>query len=364
MSSVPPTPVGDEASVRPLVATVVSNRGPWLFGIALVGCGALLFYTLNSRREALAAPSITMPSDRSAGFMAAPPELDVSSHYDTGEPSRSPWVQPMPRPAGTPGASLGPPMRQIANPGRTTEGYQPAANPPGYYDAPTYSGSQGMVAAQASYMPAATTPSAPEPPEIEESPGPANGKERVQATRFANPGTTVPKGTVVQAVLETALDSNRPGFARAIVSRDVLAFDGSRVLIPRGSRILGEYKSDIALGQNRILIQWQRLMRPDGTVINMDSPSADPLGRAGVRGEVDTHFFQRFAGAILQSALDVGVQLATREVSEGSIYIGLPGVAQGVVPPPEKIAPTVTVRQGASVSVFVARDLDFTTVNP
>lgn len=191
----------------------------------------------------------------------------------------------------------------------------------------------------------------------------SDSKERVEAGRFAHPATTVPKGTVVQAVLETALDSNRPGFARAIVSRDVMGFDGTKILIPRGSRIIGEYKSDVVMGQNRILIQWQRLMRPDGVVINMDSPSADPLGRAGVKGKVNSHFFQRFAGAILQSALDIGTQLATREVSNDAIYIGLPGLTQGMVVTPEKIPPTVTVRQGRSVSVFVARDLDFTKVS-
>ena len=193
--------------------------------------------------------------------------------------------------------------------------------------------------------------------------GSEKSKERVEATRFLNPATTVPKGTVIQAVLETALDSNRAGLARALVSRDVMGFDGTRILIPRGSRIIGEYKSDVVLGQNRVLIQWQRLTRPDGIIINMDSPSADPLGRAGIRGKVNNHFFQRFGGAILQSALDVGTQLATREVSRDSVYIGLPGLSQSIAPTPEKIQPTVTVKQGRSVSVFVARDLDFTKVS-
>lgn len=169
---------------------------------------------------------------------------------------------------------------------------------------------------------------------------------------------------MIQAVLESALDSTRGGFARALVSRDIDSFDGSRVLIPRGSRILGEYKSDVALGQKRILIQWQRLTRPDGVIVELDSPSADPLGRAGTGGKVDTHFFQRFAGAILQSSLNVGVQLAARAAASDTIVLALPGsVQQGAgvqSTPPDKIAPTVTVRQGTSVSVFVAKDLDFT----
>jgi type IV secretion system protein VirB10 len=186
---------------------------------------------------------------------------------------------------------------------------------------------------------------------------------RVGATRFDHPGQTVPQGAVIQAVLETALDSDRPGFARAIVSRDVFSFDGTRVLIPRGSRLFGEYKADLAQGQRRAFVNWQRLTRPDGVQIAIESPAADPLGRAGVGGSVDTHFFQRFAGAILQSTLDLGVNLATRSATNGTVVVGLPGSTQTLInPASDAIKPTLRVRHGASVSVFVARDLDFSTV--
>jgi type IV secretion system protein VirB10 len=163
-------------------------------------------------------------------------------------------------------------------------------------------------------------------------------------------------------VLETALDSTRAGFARALVSRDVFSFDGSQILIPKGSRLIGEYKSDLSLGQNRALIQWQRMMRPDGVMIELDSPSADPLGRAGIKGKVNSHFFERFGGAILQSSLDIGVQLATSKVANGTVIYALPGEMRSAMPTQEKVQPTVTVKQGTSVSVFVARDLDFTAV--
>ena len=182
---------------------------------------------------------------------------------------------------------------------------------------------------------------------------------------FANPATTIPKGAVMQAVLETALDSTRGGPARAIISRDIKGFDGTRVLVPRGSRLYGEYKSDVSAGQNRAMIQWVRLMRPDGAVINLDSPSADPLGRAGVKGRVNSHFFEKFGGAILQSSLNLGVALATRNVANGTLVLGLPGSTQTLgLPPPEAVRPTIKVLQGTPVSVFVARDLDFTKVEP
>jgi type IV secretion system protein VirB10 len=190
-------------------------------------------------------------------------------------------------------------------------------------------------------------------------------EERVSAGRLANPSMTVPKGTIVAAVLETALDSSRAGGVRAIVSRDVRSFDGSRVLIPRGSRLYGEYAADVSAGQNRAMIEWQRLLRPDGVTIDLDSPSADPLGRAGVRGKVDSNFFARFGGAILQSVLDIGVALATGAVSDDAVIVNMPQSAQQAagtaLPPPPQ--PRLRVQQGTSVSVFVARDLDFSTVD-
>jgi type IV secretion system protein VirB10 len=191
-----------------------------------------------------------------------------------------------------------------------------------------------------------------------------NQADRVRASQFINPATTVPKGTLIAAVLETALDSTRAGYARAIISRDVFGFDGSKVLIPRGSRLVGEYKADLGAGQKRALIQWQRLMRPDGAIISLDSPSADPLGRAGVEGKVNSHFFDRFGGAILQSVLNIGTQVAASKISDGAVVYAIPVPTQGLpVTPPDKVQPTLKVRQGKSVSVFVAKDLDFSTVD-
>lgn len=193
--------------------------------------------------------------------------------------------------------------------------------------------------------------------------GSASDQDRVRATRFESPAMSIPKGTVIAAVLETALDSTQPGGARALVQRDVASFDGSRVLIPRGSRLIGEYEASLERGQNRAFITWTRLIRPDGVIIALDSPASDPLGRAGVKGKVDGKFFQRFGGALLQSVLDVGVGIATREASDG-VIVALPGSTTNIAPgrDPQDIQPTLKVRHGTSVSVFIARDLDFSSV--
>jgi type IV secretion system protein VirB10 len=172
---------------------------------------------------------------------------------------------------------------------------------------------------------------------------------------------TVPAGTLIPAVLETALDSSRPGFARAIVSRDVAGFDGSRVLIPRGSRLFGEYQTELAAGQNRATVQWTRLVRPDGVTIALDSPAADPRGRAGVEGQVNNRYLERFAGALVRTTLNVGAILAGQELVNGAVIVGLPGSGQGgaASAPESSVRPTLRVEAGTRVSVLVARDLEF-----
>ena len=144
----------------------------------------------------------------------------------------------------------------------------------------------------------------------------------------------MPIGTVMPAILETALDSTRSGSARAIIQQNIHGFDGRRILIPRGSRLYGEYQGDL-----------------------------QPLGRAGIKGKVDSKFFQRFGGALLQSVLDIGVGVATREASDG-VFVALPGSTQNVTRVDQsQITPTLRVKHGTSISVYVARDLDFSDVD-
>ena len=184
----------------------------------------------------------------------------------------------------------------------------------------------------------------------------------VQATVLRDQTTIMPAGTVIPATLETPIDTARPGLVRAIVSEDARGFDGKRVLVPRGSRLIGEYQSDVRPSQNRVLVTWTRLIRPDGVAIRIGSPAADALGGAGVPGRLNSYFFRRFAGAVLQSALSIGVNLASRPGS-GSVVIGSTGTAASTAGQDliggNDLHPKVTVRQGAMLNVFVARDLDF-----
>jgi type IV secretion system protein VirB10 len=192
---------------------------------------------------------------------------------------------------------------------------------------------------------------------------------------------------MIPAVLETAMNSDLPGFVRAVVSRDVRGFDGSTVLIPRGSRLVGQYRSGLSQGASRILVVWTRLLRPDGASVQIASPGGDPLGRAGQEGKVHSHFLREFTDSILLSVIGAEVtNLAAQPSTQiviGGATTGLTSSATPLLAQPGAYGttgttatgttggttsgtsgypPTITVRQGAPISIFVARDLDFSNV--
>lgn len=191
--------------------------------------------------------------------------------------------------------------------------------------------------------------------------------EVAQARQMVGLDRLIPQGAVIGAVMETALNSDLPGYARAIIAREVRSFDGSAILIPPGSRVIGQYKSGVAQGASRVFVVWTRLIRPDGVSIELASPATDDLGRAGIGGNVNSHFFKRFGGAILTSVLTGGINAATAALSRGSVYVSSASQASnlaGLAGTSTDIPPTITTRQGANVRIFVARDLDFSRVGP
>ncbi|MEO0499592.1 MAG: type IV secretion system protein VirB10 [Pseudomonadota bacterium] len=185
--------------------------------------------------------------------------------------------------------------------------------------------------------------------------------EPALATRMPDMTDVVPQGSVIAGVLETAINSDLPGFVRAVVSRDVMGFDGTKTLIPMGSRLIGQYRSGINEGQSRAFVVWTRLVRPDGVTISLDSPATDTLGRAGLTGKVNTHFLKRFGSAILLSVIQSGLDLLQDD--DGATIIRNAGDAQSVAGIALQrnidIPPTIKVKQGKPIRIFVARDLNF-----
>jgi len=189
-----------------------------------------------------------------------------------------------------------------------------------------------------------------------------DGDVSATAKAIGNPADVVVQGSVIPAVLETAIKSDLPGYTRAIVSRDVHGFDGTKVLIPRGSALVGQYKSGLAVGETRAFVIWTRLIRPDGLSVSLGSPVTDDLGQAGMAGRVDSHFVKRFGSAILLSVVN-GLSGSLGNQNDNTIVIGsssqATNVATEALSSDVKISPTVNVAPGSQILIFAARDLDF-----
>ena len=203
--------------------------------------------------------------------------------------------------------------------------------------------------------------------------GPVLEQAAVPARLLRTTGYTITEGTVIPAVMETAIHSQLPGLVRALNSADVYSHDGTQLLIPKGSRLVGRYQSTIRRGQSRVFIIWTRIIRADGLSVLINSPGTDPLGRAGLAGDVDTHFFQIFGAAILLSVLDAGLDIAVEtakdqgsnntNIGQGSFSgSGLDRAGDLALQDSIRIQPTIHIDQGTRISIMVARDLDFEAV--
>lgn len=185
-----------------------------------------------------------------------------------------------------------------------------------------------------------------------------------EAARLTHPERTLTQGSVIQAALQTAINSDLPGSVVAVVSEPVPAFSGDRILIPRGSRLFGQYRSGIEMHQKRILILWTRVLTPDGTSMEIAAVGGDQLGRSGLTGLVDTKFAERFGGAALISVIGAAPAVAaesanneTTSIVLGDVGSDLQDAVGSVIADQVSIAPTIYVDQGASVTVLVDRDV-------
>jgi type IV secretion system protein VirB10 len=186
----------------------------------------------------------------------------------------------------------------------------------------------------------------------------------------------VPEGTLIPGILETAIVSDLPGQVRAIVSQDIYSFDGRRVLIPTGTRLIGEYQSEVTRGQTRIFIVWTRMLRDDGVSVRLNSIGTDSLGRAGLTGRVDKKFRERFGAAILLSIVGAGASYLTgygsqtatgdnddaqraEEQARQTLAQTFSDMANQALGDSLRIPPTISVSQGERIFVFVRQDLDF-----
>lgn len=289
-------------------------------------------------------------------------------------PAQVAVAQPLPDIATLPSANAGavqPGMAAQPVPGQAApmmvDGYNPQGAPQPYvnpYNSPTvvYDGSNapvvtGMAAAVAT---AAETggqvPGAGSAGDFAARIGGVGGGPAT-ARADINPATTVAQGTMIPAILETAINTDVPGYVRAVVSQDVRSFDGSRILVPRSSRLVGQYQSGLQAGQRRAYVIWTRVIRPDGVSVNLASPATSFDGTAGLEGRTDSHFFSRFGSAMLLSVIGGLTTIASGGASV--ILGGGQTAASTALQQDGQRPPTVRVRMGEPIRVFTARDLDF-----
>jgi type IV secretion system protein VirB10 len=345
-----------DTGVRPTVRLPGKGLPPVVLAVCALLFGLLLFIVLNERRTRQSEPSVQeRPADNPASAWTAPPPLYVPPVPQPAlEPTTERDTQPaaLPAPATTPAPAI---RSAVAPSPPVSQPVPQVIVAPAVPTAPPQRASSGSPLVIDTG--AATSPSG----RSDSSGSSEQGITRMRASAFANRSMTVPQGYLIPAVLETGFDSTKPGFARAIVSRDVRGFDGKNVLIPRGSRLIGEYKSATGQSQNRAVITWTRLIRPDGMTIAMDSPAVDTQGRIGVPASVNSHFFAKLGDALLQTTFGIGQALAGRAVTGPVVVLSgnTTTAASQVVTPRSDYTPTLKVAPGKSISVFVAHDLDF-----
>ncbi|MGF7157944.1 type IV secretion system protein VirB10 [Bartonella heixiaziensis] len=187
------------------------------------------------------------------------------------------------------------------------------------------------------------------------------------ALQLHNRDLLITQGTLIDCTLETKIVTSQPGMTTCHLTRDVYSTSGRVVLLDRGSKVVGFYQSGIQQGQTRVFVQWSRIETPSGVIVNLDSPGTGPLGEAGIGGWIDTHFWQRFGGAIMVSIIgDLGEwvkgKFGQRNKDDKEKSQGAESVVNEVLRNSINIPPTLYKNQGERVNIFVARDLDFSDV--
>jgi type IV secretion system protein VirB10 len=185
----------------------------------------------------------------------------------------------------------------------------------------------------------------------------------VHASRLPDRHFLITAGTAIPCTLQTAMDTATPGYVNCLIGQDVYSDDGTVILMEKGAKVLGEYRSGMKQGQSRLFVLWTRVVTPAGVAIGLASPASDTLGRSGFDGAIDTHFWARFGGALLLSIIDdSSAAVASRTDSNGET-VRVPSDAAGIALQNSiNIPPSLKKNQGSQVSIFVAQDLDFSTV--
>lgn len=192
-----------------------------------------------------------------------------------------------------------------------------------------------------------------------------------KANRFINRNLLLAKGTVIQCSLKTRIETQVAGMVACTTLRDTYSDNKKVLLIERGSLIEGEYQHTAEMGQTRIFVLWTRVRTPKGVVVNLNSPATDTLGGAGVGGHVKHHFWRRFGNALMFSLIQDGISTGFQRLEKSNtaqtiVYENseqtTDDIVQEIIKSTSNIPPTIYKNQGDNAAVYVARDVDFSSV--
>ena len=352
--------------------------------MSLLGLGMLTWYYANAfTRQSRARQSAqTSSASRAQGEMPLPSLGRIDPPSRDLAPAEGRVV---PREAGEPGPSMPPPdppsSPALLN-ATTLREIPLEVSPPGAaYGSPqpksveqltTERELSGAVFSAQSQVPIAAAEAGVLPPPAvgSQQPGDLSALLRpavsaaVRAQMLPTQRLLLARGAFIDCTLETAIDSTLPGMTTCVMANDAFGVDGQVVLLERGTKLIGETRGQVQQGSARVFVLWTEARTPTGVVVPLDSPGADELGRSGLPGTVNNHFWQRFGAAILVSVIDGTVEGAVQSSRGGSgTVIVNPSATQGVMTEVLKgtvnIPPTVVKQQGDRIQVLVARDVDF-----
>lgn len=209
--------------------------------------------------------------------------------------------------------------------------------------------------------------------------GPTQEEQQTSAKPIANPDGLLVRGTYIRCVLETRIITDFPGFTSCIITEPVYSINGRRLLLPKGSKVLGQYNAVEPTGP-RMQVIWDRITTPTGIDVNLMGPGIDNLGSAGHPGQYSAHWASRISSALMISMLSDAFKWAAAKNGPETTTVGLnsglvteqpfeSNTAQAV----QRLADqalerrrpaTVTINQGTVVNVYVAKDVDFSAVLP
>ena len=196
------------------------------------------------------------------------------------------------------------------------------------------------------------------------------------AKRMTDQNLILPKGRQADCVLTGRIIDEVPGFTSCVLVQNLYSDNGRVLLLERGSELTGEYGVSNQLGLERLFVTWTRLKTPEGIEIDLSSPGSDPLGTSGIPGHLDNRWGVRIGAAFLLSFVkDITVAIINKQTASNSNATvsvqSAPGpntlnassaLAEKVIKQTIKVRPRLTINEGDRISIYVARDLDFSPV--